>query len=161
MAEKRKFAALAELHRQPVEAEAPEAAVVSAPPPTPEPQAEKGRGRPATGKRSNPEWKLYSHFLKRQTALHHFAVRTGTTHAATAAGRMSRFLAAMVGRPCSLHRALVGDRRSGCFRLPAQPVSLSRWGYKPKPPEIPSADDFGSQQPLWPGSLTFSRTKRP
>ena len=35
------------------------------------------------------------------------------------------------------------------------------WGYKPKPPEIPSADDFGSQQPLWPGSLTFSRTKRP
>jgi hypothetical protein len=67
MAEKRKFAALAELHRQPVEAEAPEATVVSAPPPTPEPQAEKGRGRPATGKRSNPEWKLYSHFLKRQT----------------------------------------------------------------------------------------------
>jgi hypothetical protein len=67
MAEKRKFAALAELHRQSVEAEAPEAAVVSAPPPTPEPQAEKGRGRPATGKRSNPEWKLYSHFLKRQT----------------------------------------------------------------------------------------------
>jgi hypothetical protein len=63
MAEKRKFAALAELHRQPVEAEAPEAAVVFAP----EPQAEKGRGRPATGKRSNPEWKLYSHFLKRQT----------------------------------------------------------------------------------------------
>ena len=29
--------------------------------------AGKGRGRPATGKRSNPEWKLYSHFLKRQT----------------------------------------------------------------------------------------------
>jgi len=27
----------------------------------------KGRGRPATGKRSNPEWKLYSHFLKRKT----------------------------------------------------------------------------------------------
>jgi hypothetical protein len=35
------------------------------------------------------------------------------------------------------------------------------WGYKPKPPKIPSADDFGSQQLLWPGSLTFSRTKRP
>jgi hypothetical protein len=67
MAEKRKFAALAELHRQPVEAEAPEAAVVSAPPSAVELQAEKGRGRPATGKRSNPEWKLYSHFLKRQT----------------------------------------------------------------------------------------------
>jgi hypothetical protein len=29
-------------------------------------QAERGRGRPP-GKRSNPEWKLYSHFLKRQT----------------------------------------------------------------------------------------------
>ena len=27
----------------------------------------KGRGRPPTGKRSNPEWKLYSHFLKRKT----------------------------------------------------------------------------------------------
>jgi hypothetical protein len=66
MAEKRKFAALAELHRQPVETEAQRAAVVSAPPAA-EPQAEKGRGRPATGKRSNPEWKLYSHFLKRKT----------------------------------------------------------------------------------------------
>jgi hypothetical protein len=67
MAEKRKFAALAELHRQPVEAGAPEAAAVSAPPSAAEPQLERGRGRPATGKRSNPEWKLYSHFLKRQT----------------------------------------------------------------------------------------------
>jgi hypothetical protein len=70
MAEKRKFAALAELHRQSTEAEAPEAveaAVISAPPPAAEPQVEKGRGRPATGKRSNPEWKLYSHFLKRKT----------------------------------------------------------------------------------------------
>ena len=27
----------------------------------------KGRGRPPTGKRSNPDWKLYSHFLKRKT----------------------------------------------------------------------------------------------
>ena len=67
MAEKRKFAALAELHRQPTEAEAPEPLVGSAPPPAAEPRMEKGRGRPATGKRSNPEWKLYSHFLKRQT----------------------------------------------------------------------------------------------
>jgi hypothetical protein len=67
VAEKRKFEALAELHRQPAEAEIPEAAVVSASPPVTEPAAEKGRGRPATGKRSNPEWKLYSHFLKRQT----------------------------------------------------------------------------------------------
>ena len=63
MAERRKFAALAELHRQPAEPEpeAPAAAVVSMPAP------EKGRGRPSTGKRSNPEWKLYSHFLKRKT----------------------------------------------------------------------------------------------
>jgi hypothetical protein len=72
MAEKRKFSALAELHRQPPEAEAPEASqaavVVDDPELTATPQAaEKGRGRPATGKRSNPEWKLYSHFLKRKT----------------------------------------------------------------------------------------------
>jgi hypothetical protein len=26
-----------------------------------------GRGRPPTGKRSNPDWKLYSHYLKRKT----------------------------------------------------------------------------------------------
>ncbi len=64
MAEKRKFSALAELHRQPTEAED---VVVSAPPPAAEVPAERGRGRPATGKRSNPEWKLYSHFLKRRT----------------------------------------------------------------------------------------------
>lgn len=65
MAEKRKFAALAELHRQPVEAEAAEAPISV--PLALESQAEKGRGRPATGKRSNPDWKLYSHFLKRRT----------------------------------------------------------------------------------------------
>ncbi|HZY60398.1 MAG TPA: hypothetical protein VFE56_11580 [Candidatus Binataceae bacterium] len=67
MAEKRKFAALAELHRQQPETEAPDAAIVSASPAAVELQVEKGRGRPATGKRSNPEWKLYSHFLKRKT----------------------------------------------------------------------------------------------
>ena len=67
MAEKRKFAALAELHRQPAEAEAPEPLAAPRMPPEAEPQVEKGRGRPATGKRSNPDWKLYSHFLKRQT----------------------------------------------------------------------------------------------
>ncbi len=68
MAEKKgKFSALAELHRQPVDEEA-------APAPSPAPiavvpgaEAGKGRGRPAVGKRSNPDWKLYSHFLKRQT----------------------------------------------------------------------------------------------
>lgn len=68
MAERRKFAALADLHRQLPEAEAPAAAEpASLPPSAAEPQVEKGRGRPATGKRSNPEWKLYSHFLKRKT----------------------------------------------------------------------------------------------
>jgi len=72
MSEKRKFSALAELHRQPPEAEVPKASqaavVAEEPEPASTPQAaEKGRGRPATGKRSNPEWKLYSHFLKRKT----------------------------------------------------------------------------------------------
>jgi hypothetical protein len=35
----------------------------------PAPSSDKGklRGRPATGKRSNPEWKLYSHFLRKNT----------------------------------------------------------------------------------------------
>jgi hypothetical protein len=68
MAEKRKFAALAELHRQPIEAEAPEPLAEPAPPPAVVTQeVGKGRGRPAVGKRSNPEWKLYSHFLKKRT----------------------------------------------------------------------------------------------
>ena len=69
MAERRKFAALAELHRQPLEAEAPPAAAESTPtsPTAAMVETAKGRGRPATGKRSNPEWKLYSHFLKRKT----------------------------------------------------------------------------------------------
>jgi len=66
LAEKKgKFSALADLHRQPVEEEvASETPPVTAPPPAVE---GRGRGRPATGKRSNPEWKLYSHFLRRQT----------------------------------------------------------------------------------------------
>jgi hypothetical protein len=69
MAEKRgKFSALADLHRQPPGADAPEPVVERAPPSSAmAPEAGKGRGRPAVGKRSNPEWKLYSHFLKRQT----------------------------------------------------------------------------------------------
>jgi hypothetical protein len=65
MPERRKFAALTDLHRQ--ESEASEI-------PAPEPQTpavalklEKGRGRPATGKRSNPEYKLYAHYLKKRT----------------------------------------------------------------------------------------------
>ncbi len=67
MAEKRKFAALAELHLQ-----LPEEMMVAAPalPMPPSAVIEnvgQGRGRPATGKRSNPEWKLYSHFLKKRT----------------------------------------------------------------------------------------------
>jgi len=68
MAEKRKFAALAELHRQPLEEQ--ESPVPTQPVTTPSaalPDEGRARGRPATGKRSNPEWKLYSHFLKRKT----------------------------------------------------------------------------------------------
>lgn len=68
MSEKRsKFSALADLHRQPPEAEAVAPAVERAPPSATTAEVAKGRGRPAVGKRSNPEWKLYSHFLKRQT----------------------------------------------------------------------------------------------
>jgi hypothetical protein len=65
--EKRKFAALAELTRPQPELAVP--AIVAEPVPPPEATREtgKGRGRPATGKRSNPEWKLYSHFLKKRT----------------------------------------------------------------------------------------------
>ena len=65
MPERRKFAALADLHRQ-----GPKTSEV----PAPDPQTpavtlklEKSRGRPATGKRSNPEYKLYAHYLKKQT----------------------------------------------------------------------------------------------
>ena len=72
MAEKRKFAALAELGRQ---SQRPaEAYAVSEPPaPTPEQSiagpepAVRGRGRPATGKRSNPEYKLYAYYLRKRT----------------------------------------------------------------------------------------------
>jgi hypothetical protein len=71
MAEKRKFAALAEIHRLQAEPDRPEpvAPVVqpAGPVQIPEEGRGRGRGRPATGKRSNPQWKLYSHFLKKQT----------------------------------------------------------------------------------------------
>jgi hypothetical protein len=61
---KRKFGALADLHRQ-----SEELPPVTSPAASEEvmPEPGRGRGRPATGKRSNPEWKLYSHFLKRET----------------------------------------------------------------------------------------------
>jgi hypothetical protein len=63
---KGKFSALADLHRPQLDdevlAEMVQPALVL--PPASE---GRGRGRPATGKRSNPEWKLYSHFLKKQT----------------------------------------------------------------------------------------------
>jgi hypothetical protein len=60
---KRKFAALAELHHQPQQEDAVEETVASPLPVAVIPQ----RGRPPTGKRSDPAWKLYSHFLKRET----------------------------------------------------------------------------------------------
>lgn len=56
-----KFGALAGLRqRQQDTAEPPLAS------PSSTPESGKGRGRPP-GKRSNPEWKLYSHFLKKKT----------------------------------------------------------------------------------------------
>ena len=57
----RKFSALASIREQSAQsqADAPASQV-----PAPEPS--KGRGRPP-GKRSNPDWKLYSHFLKKRT----------------------------------------------------------------------------------------------
>lgn len=72
MAEKQgKFAALAQLRAVSLEPEQADEAATPAPPPAAVPvgtnTVERGRGRPATGKRSNPEWKLYSHFLKRKT----------------------------------------------------------------------------------------------
>jgi hypothetical protein len=78
VAEKRKFAALANLDQHLDEPETAEAgpepapapvraapAAIAAPPATIDPG--RGRGRPPTGKRSNPDWKLYSHFLKKKT----------------------------------------------------------------------------------------------
>ncbi|MBV8096903.1 MAG: hypothetical protein JO110_27405 [Acetobacteraceae bacterium] len=60
MAETRKFGALAGLRQNaiPTRDEPPAA--------EPAPDTGQRRGRPP-GKRSNPEWKLYSHFLKKKT----------------------------------------------------------------------------------------------
>ncbi len=67
MAKAGKFAALAEFRQaqDEPEASAPEAVIA---PPVVEPAHEppRPRGRPP-GKRSDPAWKLYSHFLKRKT----------------------------------------------------------------------------------------------
>lgn len=73
MAEKRgKFAALTDLNQaEPEVAEIesrPTNALKSIQVTTPViDETGRGRGRPATGKRSNPDWKLYSHYLKRKT----------------------------------------------------------------------------------------------
>jgi hypothetical protein len=62
MAERqRKFGALANL-REPTDDDKSPAPATGAP----APGTERRKGR-APGKRSNPEWKLYSHFLKKQT----------------------------------------------------------------------------------------------
>jgi hypothetical protein len=64
---KRKFGALANLRRpetaipEPPLAETPD--LPAAAPPT----LDSGKGKRPVGKRSDPEWKLYSHFLKRRT----------------------------------------------------------------------------------------------
>jgi hypothetical protein len=65
MADKSKFAALAGLRASAPDTHQPEelpAASVQTVQPT-----ERGRGRPATGKRSDPAYKLYSHYLRRET----------------------------------------------------------------------------------------------
>jgi hypothetical protein len=70
VAEKRgKFAALADLNRADQETIEPDLPIVrqAEVPAVVETETGKGRGRPATGKRSNPDWKLYSHYLKRKT----------------------------------------------------------------------------------------------
>jgi hypothetical protein len=60
-----KFAGLRQLRRQePTTAEADQPASAALAPANVAPSG--GKGRPP-GKRSNPEWKLYSHFLKKQT----------------------------------------------------------------------------------------------
>lgn len=73
MVEKRsKFAALAEVFQEQQELVEPihaaeEIEVIPAMPSRPSASMGQGRGRPATGKRSNPDFKMYSHLLKRKT----------------------------------------------------------------------------------------------
>jgi hypothetical protein len=70
---KRKFSALADFRQLATDDEAePPPAEMSPPqerpadPPRVASEPVRAKGRPP-GKRSNPEWKLYSHFLKKQT----------------------------------------------------------------------------------------------
>jgi hypothetical protein len=58
-----KFGALAGLRQRQQDTAEVEPPLASTPS---TPESGKGRGRPP-GKRSNPEWKLYSHFLKKKT----------------------------------------------------------------------------------------------
>ncbi len=74
MVEKRgKFSALADLHRQPIEEgeDTSPPALPAAEPVAPSvpalPIATRAVGRPSGGKRSNPDWKMYSHYIKRKT----------------------------------------------------------------------------------------------
>lgn len=71
MAEKRgKFAALADLNNSTADTIEPEAPIAETEPavPTAKPKnTGQGRGRPISGKRSNPEYRLFSHYLKRKT----------------------------------------------------------------------------------------------
>ena len=73
MVEKRgKFAALADLNKPEVEFIEPEAPIVetnAAPAEAKDASVRQGsaRGRPISGKRSNPEYRLSSHYLKRKT----------------------------------------------------------------------------------------------
>lgn len=71
MAEKRgKFAALADLKNPTadiIEPETPIAETELAAPAAKPKSTGQGRGRPISGKRSNPEYRLFSHYLKRKT----------------------------------------------------------------------------------------------
>lgn len=71
MVEKRgKFAALADLNKpeaEIIESQAPIAEINAAPAKAKDANVAQGRGRPISGKRSNPEYRLSSHYLKRKT----------------------------------------------------------------------------------------------
>ncbi len=56
----RKFGALASLRQQPATTD------IEPAPALPAVEPKRGKGRPP-GKRSDPDWKLYSHFLKKRT----------------------------------------------------------------------------------------------